>query len=504
MTDDEGELFRAFIEDGEMLFAAVDYDGTIRYASPVVRLLLGYEPEELVGTNVVSLLHPDDLDRAVYQLGSAAGSSPAPGLSRFGVRHADGSYRPIEAMASKISPHGEDLLGLYLRGGMHQGFVIQRTLELLLQGASREEALESVCDVVQWRRVGSRVAVSWFDDVGTHTLTEDLAPPLTGGDSDPNTPWAHCRSQGSEVSGDLTTLDAERRDLAAASGLDRFWIVPIEWSTVYPPATATVWTRADGHAPIVHAFGISNLQNVVALTLRWTEQLRELGLAARSDPLTGLANRRTFYEALQGDDVGGAVLFCDLDRFKPVNDEFGHVVGDDVLRLVARRLIASSRDGDVVARDRGRRVRRAVRRRRGGRGARDRRAHPSRTRAALPHRRAPGDDRGERRGRRRRVEPERHLARRRRPGARCRQARRRGVGPPARARRARGAAARVAGRRAPRRRGARRGRPRTPVRRAARYRSAGTSSARRSASHGARMAQRRKWSFTIPRACMAA
>jgi diguanylate cyclase (GGDEF)-like protein len=78
---------------------------------------------------------------------------------------------------------------------------------------------------------------------------------------------------------------------------------------------------------------------------------------ATHDPLTGLPNRPLFQElgeqALARSDRYGttvAVLFLDLDRFKPVNDSFGHAVGDELLVQIAARLRASVRRGDVVAR----------------------------------------------------------------------------------------------------------------------------------------------------------
>jgi len=74
---------------------------------------------------------------------------------------------------------------------------------------------------------------------------------------------------------------------------------------------------------------------------------------ARLDPLTGLSNRRGFAERLAAAFAAGerfALLALDLDRFKPVNDAFGHAVGDALLRLAARRLRAAVRAGDAVAR----------------------------------------------------------------------------------------------------------------------------------------------------------
>jgi diguanylate cyclase (GGDEF)-like protein len=84
---------------------------------------------------------------------------------------------------------------------------------------------------------------------------------------------------------------------------------------------------------------------------------RTLRQQAELDPLTGLANRATFTRATRaalarcrrgGDQV--ALLFVDLDCFKPVNDQHGHAVGDWLLRQVAERIRCALRARDLVAR----------------------------------------------------------------------------------------------------------------------------------------------------------
>lgn len=78
---------------------------------------------------------------------------------------------------------------------------------------------------------------------------------------------------------------------------------------------------------------------------------------AHYDPLTGLPNRRLFYEALgkevevaKGQDWTVALLYVDLDRFKFVNDTFGHSMGDELLRQVAERILSCTRVRDTVGR----------------------------------------------------------------------------------------------------------------------------------------------------------
>jgi diguanylate cyclase (GGDEF)-like protein len=80
---------------------------------------------------------------------------------------------------------------------------------------------------------------------------------------------------------------------------------------------------------------------------RRLEQLREL---AELDPLTGLRNRRGFEQGLEDRRAPLALVICDLDHFKRVNDTLGHPVGDDVLRRFSDLLRDCTREDDVAVR----------------------------------------------------------------------------------------------------------------------------------------------------------
>lgn len=83
----------------------------------------------------------------------------------------------------------------------------------------------------------------------------------------------------------------------------------------------------------------------------------ELEHLARFDVLTGVLNRTEILHKLSGISAGTrhpgeqtAILFCDVDHFKEINDSYGHAVGDEVLRTLAERIGAAVRDEDHVAR----------------------------------------------------------------------------------------------------------------------------------------------------------
>ena len=96
------------------------------------------------------------------------------------------------------------------------------------------------------------------------------------------------------------------------------------------------------------------LTSLLGLILSNQATFSDLIDAAATDPLTGLSNRRVLDVSLVGAEAspaqGWAVLYCDLDGFKSVNDRWGHDAGDVVLQTVATRLQHALRIGDVIAR----------------------------------------------------------------------------------------------------------------------------------------------------------
>jgi diguanylate cyclase (GGDEF)-like protein len=89
----------------------------------------------------------------------------------------------------------------------------------------------------------------------------------------------------------------------------------------------------------------------MSTTLREARALINERTLARTDELTGLANRRKLLAELDNfSEVEGALLLLDLDGFKPVNDQYGHEVGDLILRQVAQRFSRTVPEGTILAR----------------------------------------------------------------------------------------------------------------------------------------------------------
>jgi diguanylate cyclase (GGDEF)-like protein len=123
----------------------------------------------------------------------------------------------------------------------------------------------------------------------------------------------------------------------------------------------SVLLMAEGTSPFLVVITVFSLLTTLLIAQRsrasTAAELAAEQVNARRDQLTGAANRRAFEEAMTAEHsrvVRGAVpagLFVvDLDRFKSVNDRFGHAVGDEVLIEVVRRLAEGLRPSDVVAR----------------------------------------------------------------------------------------------------------------------------------------------------------
>lgn len=154
------------------------------------------------------------------------------------------------------------------------------------------------------------------------------------------------RASSSMVSFQLT-LDGGVSVLACRNST-RFGLVSA--LIVWRPARERPWDSDD------HKL-LGSVTTLVRVVLEHETIQRELARQARTDPLTGLLNRRAFVDEaqrridrLEREGLPGTLMFVDLDRLKPLNDQLGHEAGDAALILTSTVLRRMVRPADLVAR----------------------------------------------------------------------------------------------------------------------------------------------------------
>ncbi|MGI8909830.1 MAG: PAS domain S-box protein [Rubrobacteraceae bacterium] len=94
--------FRTLVQNASDIIMIIESDGAIRYESPTVERVLGYSPEQRIGTNILDYVHPDDFARAsgvIHENFDEGGIQP---LVEFRCRHADGTWRYLEAVGNNM------------------------------------------------------------------------------------------------------------------------------------------------------------------------------------------------------------------------------------------------------------------------------------------------------------------------------------------------------------------------------------------------------------------
>lgn len=158
---------------------------------------------------------------------------------------------------------------------------------------------------------------------------------------------------------DLQThpLWAGCRELVARAGLRSCWAEPIRNHQGEMLGTLAIYQRQPGRPSVEAMETIENFANLAELVIARHRSEAQIRSLAYYDVLTQLPNRRTLDDRL-GQAMAlskrsgryGALMFVDLDNFKPLNDRHGHAVGDQLLIQVAQRVLACVREMDTVAR----------------------------------------------------------------------------------------------------------------------------------------------------------
>ena len=350
----------AVFDDLTDVVVVLDERFEIVYANRFARSLLGYDEVDIIGRSVTEFLNAEDIVRAFEVVAlmtddGGVGVPITPAL--YDLRRSNGEWLPVELNAVNPpagAPDGHTLvIGRY--SGDHD--IQNRILEMITSDRRDADLIAVIPELGAWRHPDEQYAVL-YDDVdgkprvaGTAAAVR-LATDHPGGEA----PWARARRTGEPVLVEPADLPPELRAASDAARLGACWAVPVADPLHEQPAVVIGWSRGTGPPASVHRYALEIMGRMLNLVLQWRRQREELQRAARRDPLTSVVNRAGFFEVL-GEALATAsptrmvgILYVDLDGFKDVNDAHGHSVGDDVLRVVARRLCSAVRGDDLIGR----------------------------------------------------------------------------------------------------------------------------------------------------------
>lgn len=302
--------------------------------------LLGWRPEQILGSPPTAFLHPDDMG---YALTAWFGMINTPGETRAfrgRYRHADGGWTWLDCentnhLDDRESPH---IISVFRPAEAGQ-------LSLEEQIRAREELIARLTDALP-------VGVFQVDRSQRVLFTNGQLHHILGAP-----PAADMHDLF-----DVITLDDRRRlgaavDAALAGGevdgLELHFNVVVPHPDFAATRVCQVSLRplTDGAGAVTGAIGcLSDVTESVDLR-------HELELRASTDTLTGCLNRAAIFEFLDlalrsARESGGGVaaIFVDLNRFKEINDSYGHAVGDKALLWAAACIRGAIRTGDAIGR----------------------------------------------------------------------------------------------------------------------------------------------------------
>jgi diguanylate cyclase (GGDEF)-like protein/PAS domain S-box-containing protein len=357
--DPSPEMFRAIAETAINPFAIVDECGMFRWVGQSIEELLGWHPDELVGKSVDMIVAPSSLPDVLEAFAELENLPEKATYPRGGVGQAadlvcrDGTTTPCNLIAATKSQTGLPYHLVFARRAGYER-ALDNALEAIAQHAEVDEVLAHLVATLQQSIPRCVVAIGdgWQGDRFT-VAAGDGVDLLVG---DPASPWARALATGEDVVvRNPADLPPSLAALAGAHGLASCWVHPVLVpGDDHPRAALIMWRPYDGIPTRFTWSAVHRTGRLLRFTLQWDRSHRALEFAATHDTLTGLANRPAFVgrlaEIAKVAEGEAAVLFLDLDRFKPVNDELGHLAGDRLLQTVAQRLAGALRPGDLVAR----------------------------------------------------------------------------------------------------------------------------------------------------------
>lgn len=333
----------------------------ILWHSQTVKPILGWD--DVRGRNGIEFVHPDDLELALetmLQLSNRQehnGLDPtfAPESADIRILDVNGDWHTFETTTWNHLDVEDVGAVLCVCKRVRDRSDLRLAIEMLGSGAELDEVLPIIARLAEQSIGGGEVRTAFAWKHGEHALIvsspgeRPLDPRLADA---AQLVWTNHLVVPTVVSELNDPMLEGKGELAAAEGFRGAFLVPIENPTgpevigsMVAWGTSTIDFQVPAQSPLHVAIRLA------ALAIADHHLKRNLRWAAAHDPLTGLVNRAEFSRRLDEFSTGDLILlYIDLDDFKPINDVYGHPVGDVVLKEVSRRIATVVGPKGVVGR----------------------------------------------------------------------------------------------------------------------------------------------------------
>jgi diguanylate cyclase (GGDEF)-like protein/PAS domain S-box-containing protein len=343
----------------------VDVEGRYLFVSAAFERIFGYASEEILGRPMIDLVHPADRERTLQAATEIMAGQPKPHFENRYVRkdgqivHIMWSARWSEADQARVAV-ARDITEL------KRAQSVQAALFAISEAANSAEDLlalfrrihEIIGDLLPANNFFVTLYDEKKDELSFPYFVDEHDPAPAPRKLDSGTLSAEVIRSGQALllTPDSDTAVARRVDTIVGSDSIDWLGVPLQSSKGIIGALVVQSYSGDVRYTEQDMILLQFVSTQIAAAIVRKQAETWLQYIARHDPLTDLPNRALFNDRLQtalAKGQGGqrlALLYIDLDRFKQVNDTFGHSVGDLLLQEVAQRIKRCVRESDTVGR----------------------------------------------------------------------------------------------------------------------------------------------------------
>jgi diguanylate cyclase (GGDEF)-like protein/PAS domain S-box-containing protein len=337
-----------------MGLAVVDAQGTVLSANELLARMIGCGIEDLTGRSIMDFADADDLSFAQALLAEGTGfGDDVLGPVRVRFVDTEGAVRSTEFWARNCLsvPGIEGYVITVLEASITEK--LSDAVRSIASNDPLEHVLAHLSDAMTTNPVLGVASVLVAVGDSAVAIGDWPLPRRVFARSESATePWMRVFERGEPCDiGCLDDMDPAVRSAVSWAGFEAVWARPITTTDHRVTAVLVVWRQEAGWPSANQRRRLDDAVAIAALAFDQRAHRGALERAAFTDPLTGLGNRNRLAQVLadHSDQVAG-VLYVDLDRFKLVNDRYGHRVGDEILSLVGKRLAGVVRSGDDAIR----------------------------------------------------------------------------------------------------------------------------------------------------------